>query len=101
MSKQYESGQTLQQKISRGIDILADNVAATMGPRGRNVILHQNGANPIITKDGVKHGMLVRIKKRFMVGKTCEVNLGDRIDIFVASNKFFVKTFCSGALETE
>ena len=50
MSKQYESGQTLQQKIAKGIDVLADNVAATMGPRGRNVILHKEGSTPIITK---------------------------------------------------
>ena len=65
MSKQYESGQTLQQKISRGIDVLADNVAATMGPRGRNVILHQNGANPIITKDGVTVAKFVDLEDPF------------------------------------
>ena len=38
----------------------------------------------VYTKDGEKHGMLVGIKKRYMVGETCEVNLGDRIEIFVA-----------------
>jgi chaperonin GroEL len=65
MSKQYESGQTLQQKIARGIDVLADNVAATMGPRGRNVILHQEGSNPIITKDGVTVAKFVDLEDPF------------------------------------
>ena len=65
MSKQYDSGQTLQQKIARGIDVLADNVAATMGPRGRNVILHQAGSNPIITKDGVTVAKFVDLDDPF------------------------------------
>ncbi len=65
MSKQYESGQTLQQKIAKGIDILADNVAATMGPRGRNVILHQEGSSPIITKDGVTVAKFVDLEDPF------------------------------------
>jgi len=37
----------------QGVNTLADNVAATLGPRGRNVILHQKGKQPIVTKDGV------------------------------------------------
>jgi chaperonin GroEL len=53
MSKQYSSEQELHTKILRGVDILADNVASTLGPRGRNVILHKPGALPIVTKDGV------------------------------------------------
>ena len=65
MSKQYDSGQTLQQKIAKGIDILADNVAATMGPRGRNVILHKAGSNPIITKDGVTVAKFVDLEDPF------------------------------------
>jgi len=35
------------------VNLLADNVAATLGPKGRNVILHQKGKEPFITKDGV------------------------------------------------
>ena len=53
MSKEYNSGFSLQQKILQGVDILADNVVSTLGPRGRNVILHGVGKSPIITKDGV------------------------------------------------
>jgi len=54
MSKEYlDTQKGLNQKILDGINKLADNVAATMGPRGRNVILHPKNSNPIITKDGV------------------------------------------------
>ncbi len=53
MSREYDDNQTLQQKIMKGADILADNVASTLGPRGRNVLLQEKGKNPFITKDGV------------------------------------------------
>jgi chaperonin GroEL len=53
VSKIYNSERELQEKILSGINKLADNVASTLGPRGRNVLLHKKGANPIITKDGV------------------------------------------------
>jgi len=43
----------MSQKILKGINVLADNVASTLGPRGRNVILQEKGKRPIITKDGV------------------------------------------------
>ena len=53
MTKNYASGKTLHEKILKGVNMLADNVASTLGPKGRNVILQKNGANPIVTKDGV------------------------------------------------
>ena len=53
MSREYDDNQTLQQKIMRGANILADNVASTLGPRGRNVLLQEKGKTPFVTKDGV------------------------------------------------
>ncbi len=53
MQKTYADSLELQQKIMNGVNKLADNVAATLGPKGRNVILHRKGSNPIVTKDGV------------------------------------------------
>ena len=53
MSKVYSSNSTLNEKILKGVDTLADNVAATLGPKGRNVILKTKEGNPVITKDGV------------------------------------------------
>jgi len=43
----------MSQKILAGVNTLADNVASTLGPRGRNVILQEKNKRPIITKDGV------------------------------------------------
>jgi len=53
MSKVYASNLDLQQRILNGIDKLADNVAVTLGPKGRNVILAKKEGSPVITKDGV------------------------------------------------
>ena len=53
MTKHYSSGSDMGQKILNGVNILADNVGSTLGPRGRNVILQEKSKRPIITKDGV------------------------------------------------
>ena len=53
MSKTYCCDLDLQQKILNGVNKLTDNVAVTLGPKGRNVILSKKGSNPIVTKDGV------------------------------------------------
>ena len=53
MSRAYNSQRELQQKIMRGVDTLADNVASTLGPKGRNVLLQEKGQTPFVTKDGV------------------------------------------------
>ncbi len=53
MTKVYSSHEELNKKILSGINKLADNVAATLGPKGRNVLLKSKGRTPVITKDGV------------------------------------------------
>ena len=53
MSKVHDNNNTLNEKILKGVNALADSVATTLGPRGRNVLLHKKGGAPIITKDGV------------------------------------------------
>lgn len=47
------NGQELNTKVVAGVNKLADAVSATLGPRGRNVILQEKDKRPIITKDGV------------------------------------------------
>ena len=66
MSKSYDSGSSLCEKIIEGVDILADNVASTLGPRGRNVIIQQAGKRPIITKDGVTVAEFIDLDDPFM-----------------------------------
>ena len=65
MQKAYAQGLGLQQKIMEGVNKLADNVAVTLGPKGRNVILHRNNSNPIITKDGVTVASFVDLQDPF------------------------------------
>ena len=65
MPKNYDAGSSLSQKILAGVDKLADNVASTLGPRGRNVIIKQAGKRPIITKDGVTVAEFVDLEDPF------------------------------------
>jgi|TARA_R110000824_G_scaffold154242_3_gene326217 chaperonin GroEL len=65
MEKKFDYGSTLHEKISKGVNKLADNVAATLGPRGRSVILQRHNIPPIITKDGVTIANFVSIKDPF------------------------------------
>jgi chaperonin GroEL len=51
--KTYSDNQELLNKLMTGVNKLADNVASTLGPRGRNVILKEKDKAPFVTKDGV------------------------------------------------
>ena len=53
MAKQILHGEESRQAILRGVNILADAVKATLGPRGRNVVIEKRFGSPTITKDGV------------------------------------------------
>lgn len=53
MAKQLLFEDRARLKLKRGVDILADAVAVTMGPTGRNVIIDKSFGNPVVTKDGV------------------------------------------------
>ena len=53
MAKQIIHGEESRQAILRGVNILADAVKVTLGPRGRNVVIEKKFGSPTITKDGV------------------------------------------------
>ncbi|MGD9853548.1 MAG: chaperonin GroEL, partial [Planctomycetaceae bacterium] len=53
MAKQILFDDRARLKLQRGINTLADAVAVTMGPTGRNVIIDKSFGNPVVTKDGV------------------------------------------------
>ena len=66
MSKQYNNGSSLNEKILKGMNVLADNVGTTLGPKGRNVILYDRKQNiPVITKDGVTIAKFVELEDPF------------------------------------
>lgn len=53
-NKQVEFGIDARARLLNGVNVLADSVCVTLGPKGRNVILQQQfGGHPVITKDGV------------------------------------------------
>ena len=53
MAKQIVTGVNSRQAILRGVNILADAVKITLGPKGRNAVIEKKFGAPIITKDGV------------------------------------------------
>ncbi|HVB58153.1 MAG TPA: chaperonin GroEL [Candidatus Acidoferrales bacterium] len=53
MAKQIVTGTDSRQAILRGVNILADAVKITLGPKGRNAVIEKKFGAPIITKDGV------------------------------------------------
>ncbi|MBI4211776.1 MAG: chaperonin GroEL [Deltaproteobacteria bacterium] len=52
-AKELVFSQDAREKIRRGVDVLANAVRVTLGPRGRNVVLQKSFGSPTITKDGV------------------------------------------------
>src|SRR6059058_1369114 len=53
MAKQIVHGEDSRQAILRGVNVLADAVKVTLGPKGRNVVIEKKFGSPTITKDGV------------------------------------------------
>src|SRR6202046_2378127 len=53
MAKQIVTGEESRQAILRGVNVLADAVKITLGPKGRNAVIEKKFGAPIITKDGV------------------------------------------------
>ncbi|MCV9967406.1 chaperonin GroEL [Pararhizobium sp. BT-229] len=64
-AKQIKFGRDAREKMLRGIDILADAVKITLGPKGRNVIIDKAYGAPRITKDGVTVAKEIEIEDKF------------------------------------
>ncbi|KAF9411343.1 hypothetical protein HW555_009843 [Spodoptera exigua] len=64
-AKEVRFGPDVRALMLQGVDILADAVAVTMGPKGRNVILDQGMGPPKITKDGVTVAKGIELKDKF------------------------------------
>ena len=63
--KKYSKHSDLRQSIVEGVNTLADNVSATLGPKGQNVIIQQKGKPPFVTKDGVTVAKFVNLDDPF------------------------------------
>jgi chaperonin GroEL len=62
MAKQIVHGEESRQAILRGVNILADAVKVTLGPKGRNVVIDKKFGSPTITKDGVTVAKEIELK---------------------------------------
>ena len=65
MAKQIISGVSARESIKKGVDLLANAVKITLGPRGRNVVLDKGFGAPVITNDGVTIAKEIELKDKF------------------------------------
>ena len=64
-AKDVRFGDDVRQKMTNGVNILANAVKVTLGPKGRNVVLERSFGAPTITKDGVSVAKEIELKDRF------------------------------------
>ena len=64
-AKEIHFHQGAREQILRGVRILADAVAVTLGPKGRNVVLEKSFGSPTITKDGVTVAKEIELENKF------------------------------------
>jgi len=79
MAKDVRFGAEVRAEMLKGVDILADAVCVTMGPKGRNVIIESSWGSPKITKDGVTVAKAVELQDKFQ-------NIGAKLVQDVANN---------------
>ena len=76
--KEIKYGANARERMLRGVDILADAVKVTLGPRGRNVLIEKSWGSPKISKDGVTVAKEIELEDKFE-------NIGARMVKEVAS----------------
>ncbi|MFI5116614.1 MAG: chaperonin GroEL [Terriglobales bacterium] len=110
MAKQIVHGEDSRQAILRGVNVLADAVKVTLGPKGRNVVIEKKFGSPLITKDGVTVAKEIELKDplenmgaqmvREVASKTSDVAGDGTTTATVLAQTIFregVKTVAAGA----
>ena len=93
-AKQVLFGDDARSKMVRGINVLANAVKVTLGPKGRNVVLDRAFGAPTVTKDGVSVAKEIELKNKFenmgacMVREAKSSSLCAKKTLWVCSNKF-------------
>ena len=113
MAKQILHGEDSRQAVLRGVNALADAVKATLGPKGRNVVIEKKFGSPTITKDGVTVAKEIDLKDplenvgaqlvREVASKTSDVAGDGTTTATVLAQAIFregVKTVAAGANPT-
>ena len=65
MAKEIKFGDVARQKLLQGVNVLADAVKITLGPKGRNVIIDKSFGSPTVTKDGVSVAKEIELEDKF------------------------------------
>lgn len=65
MAKQMKYGEDARRALEKGVNILADTVKITLGPKGRNVVLEKKYGSPLITNDGVTIAKEIELEDAF------------------------------------
>ncbi|EHN0159954.1 chaperonin GroEL, partial [Escherichia coli] len=64
-AKDIRFGEDARARMVRGVNVLANAVKATLGPKGRNVVLEKSFGAPTITKDGVSVAKEIELADKF------------------------------------
>src|SRR5919198_740502 len=64
-AKELKYAEHARGAILRGVDVLANTVKVTLGPKGRNVVLSRKFGSPLVTKDGVTVAKDIELKDRY------------------------------------
>ena len=64
-AKDVRFGDSARKRMVQGVNILADAVKVTLGPKGRNVVLDKSFGAPTVTKDGVSVAKEIELKDKF------------------------------------
>ena len=96
MNKQLLFNEDARRKIQEGIDVVANAVKVTLGPKGRNVILDQEYGQPHITKDGVSVAKEIELKDK-KENKEYTVNVQVPIKTSTSIYKYIIKLISEGA----
>ena len=64
-AKEIRFGEDARARMVRGVNVLANAVKATLGPKGRNVVLEKSFGAPTITKDGVSVAKEIELSDKF------------------------------------
>ena len=65
MPKEVRFGHEARQRMLKGVNVLADAVKVTLGPKGRNVVLEKSFGAPTVTKDGVSVAKEIELEDKF------------------------------------
>ena len=65
MAKQFKYGEEARKALETGVNVLADTVKITLGPKGRNVVLESKYGSPLITNDGVTIAKEIELEDPF------------------------------------